>query len=49
MRVRRDQEAYTHLFVGLVWLSHRLAGRRYLVGDTITAAQPAHNPPPALL
>ncbi|MGW3996063.1 glutathione S-transferase family protein [Amycolatopsis sp. NPDC004772] len=38
----RSQEAYDHsyrkLFARLDWLSDRLAGRRYLVGDTITEA-----------
>ncbi|HET6707197.1 glutathione S-transferase family protein [Amycolatopsis sp.] len=38
----RSQEAYEHsylkLFAALDWLSERLAGRRYLVGDTITEA-----------
>src|SRR3712207_8375856 len=28
----------SRLFTGLDWLSERLAGRRYLVGDTITEA-----------
>jgi putative glutathione S-transferase len=32
------QEAYSALFNRLDWLSHRLEGRRYLVGDTITEA-----------
>ena len=31
-------EAYHRLFARLDWLSHRLAGQRYLVGDTITEA-----------
>ncbi|KPC92447.1 glutathione S-transferase, partial [Streptomyces sp. NRRL F-6602] len=31
-------EAYRALFRRLDWLSERLAGRRYLVGDTITEA-----------
>jgi putative glutathione S-transferase len=30
--------AYRRLFERLDWLSHRLAGQRYLVGDTITEA-----------
>ncbi len=30
--------AYDQLFAGLDWLSHRLADRRYLMGDTITEA-----------
>ncbi|WP_206785701.1 glutathione S-transferase family protein [Amycolatopsis sp. MtRt-6] len=38
----RSQEAYEHsyrkLFAALDWLSERLAGQRYLVGDTITEA-----------
>ncbi|WP_410632279.1 glutathione S-transferase family protein [Amycolatopsis sp. cmx-4-83] len=38
----RSQEAYEHsyrkLFARLDWLSERLAGQRYLVGDTITEA-----------
>ncbi|WIX99394.1 glutathione S-transferase C-terminal domain-containing protein [Amycolatopsis mongoliensis] len=38
----RSQEAYEHsytkLFSRLDWLSERLAGQRYLVGDTITEA-----------
>ncbi|MGW4064929.1 glutathione S-transferase family protein [Amycolatopsis sp. NPDC004747] len=38
----RSQEAYEHsyrkLFARLDWLSERLTGRRYLVGDTITEA-----------
>jgi glutathionyl-hydroquinone reductase len=31
-------EAYDRLFAGLDWLSERLSGRRYLVGDSITEA-----------
>jgi len=31
-------EAYARLFARLDWLEQRLAGRRYLVGDTITEA-----------
>jgi putative glutathione S-transferase len=31
-------EAYDQLFAGLDWLSHRLATRRYLVGEAITEA-----------
>jgi putative glutathione S-transferase len=31
-------QAYDQLFAGLGWLSHRLADRRYLMGDTITEA-----------
>jgi glutathionyl-hydroquinone reductase len=32
------EQAYTELFRRLDWLSERLAGQRYLVGDTITEA-----------
>ena len=32
------EEAYAQLFARLDWLSQRLAGQRYLVGDTITEA-----------
>ncbi|MEP6461810.1 MAG: glutathione S-transferase C-terminal domain-containing protein [Frankiaceae bacterium] len=32
------EEAYRRLFAGLDWLSGRLEGQRYLVGDTITEA-----------
>jgi putative glutathione S-transferase len=32
------EAAYDRLFVALDWLSERLSGRRYLVGDTITEA-----------
>jgi putative glutathione S-transferase len=32
------EAAYTTLFARLDWLTERLAGRRYLVGDTITEA-----------
>ncbi|MDG4820469.1 glutathione S-transferase C-terminal domain-containing protein [Asanoa sp. WMMD1127] len=32
------EKAYTRLFDRLDWLSERLAGQRYLVGDTITEA-----------
>ena len=32
------ERAYRHLFDRLDWLSERLAGQRYLVGDTITEA-----------
>lgn len=32
------EEAYRRLFTRLDWLSERLAGQRYLVGDTITEA-----------
>ena len=32
------ERAYDRLFTALDWLSERLAGRRYLVGDTITEA-----------
>jgi glutathionyl-hydroquinone reductase len=32
------EDAYRRLFARLDWLSERLAGRRYLVGDTITEA-----------
>ncbi|WP_040791826.1 glutathione S-transferase family protein [Nocardia paucivorans] len=32
------EQAYDRLFAALDWLSDRLAGRRYLVGDTITEA-----------
>jgi putative glutathione S-transferase len=32
------EEAYEHLFARLDWLEQRLAGQRYLVGDTITEA-----------
>jgi putative glutathione S-transferase len=32
------ENAYDRLFTALDWLSDRLAGRRYLVGDTITEA-----------
>ena len=32
------EAAYDQLFAGLDWLSHRLADRRYLMGDTITEA-----------
>ncbi|MGH9061800.1 MAG: glutathione S-transferase C-terminal domain-containing protein, partial [Acidimicrobiales bacterium] len=32
------EEAYRALFARLDWLSERLAGQRYLVGDTITEA-----------
>ncbi len=32
------EQAYRQLFARLDWLSERLAGRRYLVGDTITEA-----------
>jgi glutathionyl-hydroquinone reductase len=38
-RSQRDYEkAYDRLFSALDWLSGRLAGQRYLVGDTITEA-----------
>ena len=32
------EAAYDQLFAGLDWLSHRLADRRYLMGDAITEA-----------
>jgi putative glutathione S-transferase len=35
---RPYERAYTKLFERLDWLSERLAGQRYLVGDTITEA-----------
>jgi putative glutathione S-transferase len=35
---RAYERAYETLFARLDWLSERLAGRRYLVGDTITEA-----------
>lgn len=35
---RAYERAYDRLFAALDWLSERLAGRRYLVGDTITEA-----------
>ncbi len=35
---RSYERAYERLFSGLDWLSERLAGQRYLVGDTITEA-----------
>ena len=37
-RRRRTTAAYHRLFARLDWLSERLAGQRYLVGDTITEA-----------
>ncbi|SDI96740.1 putative glutathione S-transferase [Frankineae bacterium MT45] len=35
---RAYERAYEHLFARLDWLSERLQGQRYLVGDTITEA-----------
>ena len=37
-RRRRTTQAYHRLFDRLDWLSERLGGQRYLVGDTITEA-----------
>ncbi len=35
---RSYERAYDRLFARLDWLTERLAGQRYLVGDTITEA-----------